>query len=132
LLPEHKTRQCIQKSRSKCFCSTWQNRRKCPYQFCSRFYDKIVFAHSEANPSWQNTDPSRWYSDHWELAKCFLGTTGYLTTHSALETDVTGLLSIAINDLFVVNVIDNLDNFKQVSFHVHVIGILFSEGELII
>jgi hypothetical protein len=124
LLPNHQTRQCIQKIRTKCFCSTWHNRRKCPNQFCSRFYDKIVFAHAEANPSWQNTDPTRWYSDHWELAKCFLGTTGYLETHSASETDVTGLLSIAINDLFVVNKIDNLGNFKQVTVHVLIIFVI--------
>jgi hypothetical protein len=76
-----------------------------------------VYAHAENNPIWQNTDPSKWFSDHWELAKCYLGTTGYQNRCSAFETDVTGLLTIVINDLALHDAIDNLNNFVEVSCH---------------
>ncbi|XP_053381145.1 uncharacterized protein LOC128549070 [Mercenaria mercenaria] len=114
LLPEHTRKKCIQRYKSKCFCNQQQaGRRKCPNNFCSFFYDLIILAHDERNPTWSNTDPRRWYSDHWSFAQCYVSTSGYLDKPSATETDAAGLLSVVLNNIEIRDTVDNVDNFKQ-------------------
>ncbi|XP_053381559.1 uncharacterized protein LOC123556485 [Mercenaria mercenaria] len=113
LLPDHPRSRCIQKFGSKCFCNNPSGRRKCPNNFCSRFYDLIGLAHDERNPIWANTDPARWFGDHWAMAKCFLGTTGYSDKHTAVETDASGLLSIMLNNIEIRNHLDCPDNMSK-------------------
>ncbi|XP_053403098.1 uncharacterized protein LOC123554339 [Mercenaria mercenaria] len=114
LLPDHPSRtcRCLQKFRNKCFCKDHHSRRKCPNNFCSKFYDEIIFSHAEANPLWFNVDTTRWYDNFFEFAKCFVSTTGYREQHSVTEMDALGLLSIAINDLHIHDAIDKLDLFE--------------------
>ncbi|XP_060554206.1 uncharacterized protein LOC132715231 [Ruditapes philippinarum] len=114
LMPDHPRHQCIQKFRSKCFCNNPVGRRKCPNNFCSRLYDLIVIAHDERNPLWINTDPGKWYMDHWEIAKCYLSTTGYSEQGTAGDTDVAGLLSIIVNNIEIRNYVDFIDNIRKV------------------
>ncbi|XP_053391149.1 uncharacterized protein LOC123555908 [Mercenaria mercenaria] len=114
LLPEHHTRFCAPNYRNKCFCKDHHSRRKCPQNFCSKFYDKIIASHAEANPLWLDVDIAKWYDNFFEFAKCFVSTTGYREQHSVTEMDALGLLSIAINDLYIHDAIDNLDLFKMV------------------
>ncbi|XP_053381538.1 uncharacterized protein LOC123557479 [Mercenaria mercenaria] len=113
LLPDHPRNGCIQKFRSKCFCNNTGGRRKCPNHFCSRFYDLIVRAHDERNPIWANTDPARWFGDHWATSQCFLGTTGYSDKHTAVETDASGLLSIILNNIELRSHLDCPDNVSK-------------------
>ncbi|XP_045156559.2 uncharacterized protein LOC123523037 [Mercenaria mercenaria] len=113
LLPEHSRSGCIHKFKSKCFCSNPAGRRTCPNNFCSRLYDLIILAHEERNPSWCNTDPNRWYSDHWSLAQCFVASTGYADKNSAAKTDVGGLLSVVINNIDIRSNRHNTDHFVK-------------------
>lgn len=110
LLPNHATerkKHCIQKTHRYCFCNNQAfNRRPCPRNLCGRLYDEIVKSHSLNSPLWINTSLSRWFDDGWEIAKCFLGSQGYSDVHSARDTDLAGLLSIAINNIFVQNKMD--------------------------
>ncbi|XP_053395355.1 uncharacterized protein LOC123523947 [Mercenaria mercenaria] len=114
LLPDHPRNNCIQRFRNRCFCNNPTGRRKCPNNVCSRFYDLIVLDHDERSPFWPNTDPSKWYCDIWELAKCFLGTHCQDDVKSAAETDLTGLLTIIINNVPIRGKIDCIDNFCKV------------------
>jgi hypothetical protein len=116
LMPDHPRHQCIQKFRSKCFCNNPVGRRKCPNNFCSRLYDLIVIAHDERNPLWINTDPRKWYNDHWEIAKCYLSTIGYSEQGAAADTDAAGLLSIIVNNIEIRNYVGCMDNVKKVFF----------------
>jgi hypothetical protein len=118
LMPDHPRHQCIQRFRSKCFCNNPVGRRKCPNKFCSRLYDLIVFTHDEGNPLWINTDPRKWYSDHWEIAKCYLSTTGYSEQGTAADTDAAGLLSIIINNIEIRNYVDCIDNIRKVFLYI--------------
>ena len=45
---------------------------------------------------WTNTDATKWTSDYWELAKCYLPY-GYDATRNETEADLSGLLSLIIN-----------------------------------
>ncbi|KAH3753119.1 hypothetical protein DPMN_187749 [Dreissena polymorpha] len=48
-------------------------------------------------PSWSNTDMTKWCSDSWELAKCYMPPTGYKNKPSADKTDFNGLIGALIN-----------------------------------
>ena len=69
----------------------------CPNEYCHRIAKYIAKHHRRLKPLWTNTNPSLWISDPWEIAKCFFCSDGYIDTHSAQDTDCTGLLSIIIN-----------------------------------
>ncbi|XP_045199271.2 uncharacterized protein LOC123553733 [Mercenaria mercenaria] len=114
LLPEHPRKKCIHGYKSKCLCNQKHaGRRKCPNNFCSYFYDLIIFDHDERNPTWSNTDPRRWHSDHWSFAQCFVSTSGYLDKPSAAETDAAGLLSVILNNIEIRSFVGNVDNFTK-------------------
>ncbi|XP_060573067.1 uncharacterized protein CXorf38 homolog [Ruditapes philippinarum] len=67
-----------------------------PFAICSKMYDCIVCDHFFTDPLWSNTDPRKWCSDPWSIAKAYQSTIGQNT--SAKDTDASGLLSIIIND----------------------------------
>lgn len=119
LLPFHAIKKpCF---RRHCFCNIQaKNRRPCPLNLCDRLYDEIVNSHSLNNPLWINTNPSRWFEDEWEIAKCFLGSQGYADKHSAKDTDLAGLISIAINNTFIQNNMDtSIEEVKEVCNFYH-------------
>lgn len=121
LLPEHAStgRICIQKTKSKCLCSSKSGRRICPNSICSRMYDLIVDQHVYSDPFWKNTDPRHWCSDHWSIARCFHTSTNY--SSSAKGTDTSGLLAIIISNLYIQQELSasislaNTDPFSRVS-----------------
>lgn len=115
LLPEHEhVNRCNQKPKRNCFCQQQRgNRRKCPNNFCSYFYDLIVEDHVEKNPFWKNTDFTKWYDECIQYAKCFLGCRS--PANSIGDVDCAGLLSIVINNKIIHDSVDDLEKFKQVN-----------------
>ena len=91
-----------------------KSRRHCPENICGRFYDLIVHDHYRNEPLWDNTDVSRWTTDYWQIAKCYLSK-GYKDKVSVRHTDAGGLLSICINSKTIQRDITHLRNFKEVS-----------------
>lgn len=98
ILPEHPGGICSQANRQFCLCTkNKRNRRLCPAAgICSKMYDCIVFDHCFKSPLWSNTDPRKWCTSSWSIAKAYQTTNGQNT--SAKNTDASGLLSIIIND----------------------------------
>ena len=72
-------------------------KEKCSNSVCSKLFIEIRKLHTHKKPIWSNTDPSKWTSDSWEIAKCFLSSDGYKDTQSVKDVDCAGLLSILIN-----------------------------------
>ncbi|XP_060597032.1 uncharacterized protein LOC132750951 [Ruditapes philippinarum] len=113
LLPDHPTRHCIQRNRQKCLCKDSHGRRKCPSNCCSRLYDHIILDHEERNPIWENSDLQSWCSDYFEVAKLYLGMQGHIDVHTCAQIDVSGLLTIAINNIFFKDYIEDIAKFKK-------------------
>lgn len=69
----------------------------CPYNICSKFKCDILSFHRYGCPSFENTDATKWCTDPWEVAKCFMPPDGYTGVRSAAETDFNGIVSVIIN-----------------------------------
>ena len=72
-------------------------KEKCPNAVCNKLCVELKKMHRQNKPIWSNTHPSKWTSDYWEIAKCFLSSDGYKDKHSVKDVDCSGLLSILIN-----------------------------------
>ncbi|KAH3697564.1 hypothetical protein DPMN_085067 [Dreissena polymorpha] len=71
--------------------------RPCPLKICDKVRDEITKEHRFKHGSWKNTSANKWYSDPWEIAKCFLPPDGYKGTSSVKDTDFNGVVSILLN-----------------------------------
>lgn len=69
----------------------------CPKSICNKLAVKIISVHKFSEPSWGNTDATKWCTSPWELAKCFCPNDGYNKVSSAEDTDFKGLVSIIQN-----------------------------------
>lgn len=69
----------------------------CTKNICDRIAREIISAHNFHQPSWKNTDASKWCSTPWEVAKCFCPPDGYTSKPSAKDTDFNGLVSVMLN-----------------------------------
>ncbi|XP_052814748.1 uncharacterized protein LOC128241733 [Mya arenaria] len=65
--------------------------------FCGEFVIKLKENHRFVSPVWKNTDASKWCTDAWEIAKCFMSPDGYADKANAKETDFNGLISSIMN-----------------------------------
>ena len=71
--------------------------KDCPNAVCYLIMKDIIQTHRWKRPIWCNTNPHQWASHPWEVAKCFLSSSGYEHVTSTKDTDCSGLLSIIIN-----------------------------------
>ncbi|KAH3811686.1 uncharacterized protein LOC127833603 [Dreissena polymorpha] len=87
------------------YCSK-RKRNYCPYHksqipqsclTCDKVKQNIESHHRYNNPSWRNTDATKWASDYWEIGKCFLPPDGYSSVLSVQESDLNGVISILLN-----------------------------------
>ncbi|XP_053391604.1 uncharacterized protein LOC128554347, partial [Mercenaria mercenaria] len=69
----------------------------CPKKICHNFVNKIKYAHRFRDPSFENTAATKWCSNPWEVAKCFMPPDGYKNVTNAAETDFDGLIGVIIN-----------------------------------
>ena len=75
--------------------------RRCPTNgLCDFICFGIIDHHRFRGPSWKNTDASKWCTDSWTIAKCYMPPDGYLNAKSAEETDFNGVLSVIINCIY--------------------------------
>ncbi|WAR31405.1 hypothetical protein MAR_033947 [Mya arenaria] len=76
----------------------------CPNSVCNVILEYIIKSHRHHSPSWRNTEPSLWFTNSWEIAKCFLPPDGYKDVKSAEETDFDGIACVIKNCLMFENV----------------------------
>ena len=88
--PKYECRSCTPYSSDKRHCDN-----NCQNMVCQTLANNIRIQHRTMKPNWNNSNPSSWTSNPWEVAKCFLPP-GYSHTTSAKDTDATGLLNIII------------------------------------
>ncbi|XP_053390329.1 uncharacterized protein CXorf38 homolog, partial [Mercenaria mercenaria] len=69
----------------------------CPNNICHNFKSKIQHAHRYFGPSYKNTDATKWCSNPWEVAKCFMPPDGYKDATNKAETDFNGIISVIMN-----------------------------------
>jgi hypothetical protein len=69
----------------------------CPNKICDNLKSEIQKAHRYHGPSYKNTDATKWCSNAWEIAKCYLPPDGYKDVSNAGETDFNGIISVIIN-----------------------------------
>jgi hypothetical protein len=125
LIP-HKQDACPNQKKHSCLCTKNQKSKltkMCPNGgFCGKFYDRIVCDHRFRDPLIANTDVQKWNIEPWSVATCFVNTTGYKDKQSAKEVDCLGLLSLFINNIYIVkklgeiNIDGKNDAFAQVIF----------------
>lgn len=77
--------------------STVNQYHVCSNMVCDDFRESIKNAHRYHGPSFKNTDSTKWCSDVWEVAKCFMPPDGYSNVRSVAETDFNGIVSVIIN-----------------------------------
>ena len=87
----------------------------CHNKICKAIVTYIRGAHRFQQFKLSNTNPCKWTTDPWEVAKCFMSTDGYEKTTSANDTDCAGLLSICIN----MKIIGTKLKIKDKSFRSH-------------
>ena len=88
---------------------------KCPNNICDKIRQEIVKRHRyPSSVQWTNTDATKWTSDYWEFAKCYLPK-GYAATKNETEADLPGLLSFIIN-------CKDVDNYLNVTAKVDPAG----------
>ncbi|XP_052787324.1 uncharacterized protein LOC128222388 isoform X2 [Mya arenaria] len=88
-----------------------------PAHFCDEMNKEIQRNHARNNPSWLNTDSTKWQDQHvgyWEVAKCYLSSAGYFDKIGASQLDASGLLSICLNSSFIKQYITNIQRFVEV------------------
>ncbi|XP_060597173.1 uncharacterized protein LOC132751080 [Ruditapes philippinarum] len=91
--------------------TTQYNSSGCPNKICHKFKTEIQNAHRYNGPSYKNTDATKWCSNSWEVAKCFMPPDGYKDKASATETDFNGIISVILNHKdFQGKVQENLNN----------------------
>jgi hypothetical protein len=80
--------------------------RYCPNNLCNAMCEQIVKQHRFRNqqkprsfqgPTWISTDATKWCTEHWQIAKCFLSKDGYKDVNQADDTDFNGLVNIIYN-----------------------------------
>ncbi|XP_052766127.1 uncharacterized protein LOC128207316 [Mya arenaria] len=69
----------------------------CPNNICVQFYKQLKQAARGREISWSNTDPTKWCTDFWEVAKCFLPPEGYRDANCPQETDFNGIVNLIAN-----------------------------------
>ncbi|XP_060607621.1 uncharacterized protein LOC132759790 [Ruditapes philippinarum] len=69
----------------------------CPNKICHNLKSEIEKAHRYHGPSYKNTDATKWCSNAWEIAKCYLPPDGYKDVSNASETNFNGIISVIIN-----------------------------------
>jgi hypothetical protein len=72
--------------------------QKCPNNICHNVKDALHKHHRYQGPSWQVTDATKWCSDAFQIAKCYLPPKGYDNKSSFAEIDFNGTLGIIINN----------------------------------
>ncbi|XP_052785414.1 uncharacterized protein LOC128221043 isoform X2 [Mya arenaria] len=104
---------------SKCFNGKNKVRGKSrfrPGHFCAEMNKQIENYHFKHEPSWINTDSTKWQDPcfgYWEVAKCFISTAGYLDKTRSNDVDASGLLSICMNNSFIRQQITNIQHFEE-------------------
>ncbi|XP_060558273.1 uncharacterized protein LOC132718574 [Ruditapes philippinarum] len=103
--------------------ATRYNPAGCPYKICNNFTTEIQNVHRYSGPSYKNTDATKWCSNSWEVAKCFMPPDGYKNKASAAETDFNGIISIILNYKdFQGKIHENLNNKRNMFEEAREIG----------
>ena len=69
-----------------------------PCLICDAIRNEIEIAHRYGQPSYKNTRSKLWCTGSWELAKCFMPAQGYSNKNTADDTDLSGLISVILNN----------------------------------
>lgn len=69
----------------------------CPNKLCDGFVTQLMKLYRNGKCHWQNTDAKLWYTDSWQLAKCFMPESGYKDANSAENTDFNGIVYVILN-----------------------------------
>ncbi|KAH3818396.1 hypothetical protein DPMN_120006 [Dreissena polymorpha] len=78
-------------------CSDQSKCRLC-FGICQYIWDNHRFKKGNLKgPSWSNTDYTKWCTDAWQLAKCYMAATGYKDVLSAYTTDFNGIVGALYN-----------------------------------
>ncbi|XP_052819634.1 uncharacterized protein LOC128245491 [Mya arenaria] len=78
----------------------FHNTRKyqpCSKGICDVVRDEIIKLHRYKGPSWKNTNAHFWWTNPWEIGKCFLPKDGYSDVTTISDCDFNGLINILIN-----------------------------------
>lgn len=96
---------------------------KCPNGVCNNILGDIQKEHRFNKPTWKNTDATKWCTDAWEIAKCFLPC-DYRQVEKEDEIDFNGILSVVLNCNIFYKVLPGLTDhqspFHQVQFNIFV------------
>ena len=86
-------------SEAKCTnCTTTQicvEKKPCPNGICDKLRTKIISHHRRYEPNWRCTDATKWCTNHFEIAKCFLPAFICADTTSVKDINLWGLLLLA-------------------------------------
>ncbi|KAH3825150.1 hypothetical protein DPMN_127023 [Dreissena polymorpha] len=88
----------IGKEKTCTTCSDPSKRCRLCSAICIFIYDNHRFKKGNLKgPPWRNTDSTKWCTDAWELAKCYMPETGYKDKPNADTTDFNGIIGALYN-----------------------------------
>ncbi|KAH3747694.1 hypothetical protein DPMN_182123 [Dreissena polymorpha] len=79
-------------------CSTPSKQCRLCSEIGNQIWDNHRFKKAKLKgPSWNNTDTTQWCTESWELAKCYMPSTGYRDKPNANSTDFNGIIGAIYN-----------------------------------
>lgn len=94
-------------------CDSTKKQQSCANCVRKELRVMVIDEHFYSKPIWTNTDTKKWISDAWEVAKCYLGSSGYRNKQPS-AIDVTGMLSICLNCKSIRSSISKISSFEEV------------------
>ncbi|XP_045162817.2 uncharacterized protein LOC123527432 [Mercenaria mercenaria] len=72
--------------------------RQCRSSICQEIQKVIQREHRYNKPSWKNTNATKWCTDAFDIAKCYMPPDGYAAVATLEYTDFSGTLAVIINN----------------------------------
>lgn len=117
--PSQSSCNCLNANCSSCNCYSNSNAntatKTSKFKVCDHVYDALRKQHENGKPTLVNCDPKLWKNDHWEFAKWFINTPGYVDKKAPEDLDAAALLSVCINLKSLHSSIQNIKTFQEVS-----------------
>ena len=114
------------KHRSMCGRCRSTNASHCSSRICSDITSLIELVHRYSPPCYKNSDITKWLSDPWEIAKCYMSRSKELEGKPESDIDFPSVLNVVINNTRFQRLITSVDMANTNNIFCKVFSLVFS------